>query len=224
MHMKKIDINKWERKVPFDNFIKYTNPIFSLSVRLDVTALCERCLEKGSSFFADMLYIVSHTMNSIEEFRLRLFGGNVVLLDSVNPSYIVMSNAGVIATCRTIYGNGVYETFYDRVREDIERTKRCKTYDKSFNSNSDVDCFYVSCLPWADIISVLNPYDFSNLDNSSIPRVTWGRFVEERGKKMMTIDISAHHALIDGEPVCRAFNEIQKKINDEAFFAHGGTR
>ena len=30
----------------------------------------------------------------------------------------------------------------------------------------------------------------------------------------MTIDIAAHHALIDGEPVCRAFNAMQRMIDE----------
>ena len=70
--MKVINTDEWARRAPYENFIKYTDPIFSLAVRMDVTALCARHAEKGTSFFADMLYMVSRAVNETEEFRLRL--------------------------------------------------------------------------------------------------------------------------------------------------------
>ena len=63
-------------------------------------------------------------------------------------------------------------------------------------------------------MSVNNPYDLKDAENSSIPRLTWGKAVNENGRMKMMMDISAHHALIDGEPVCRAFNIIQNSLND----------
>ena len=210
--MKVINTDEWARRAPYENFIKYTDPIFSLAVRMDVTALCARHAEKGTSFFADMLYMVSRAVNETEEFRLRLRDGNVVLYDVVQPSYIVMTDDGVIVTCRTDYCED-YNEFYARVRADVARMKKSGTRNGSFNHRDDTESFYVSCLPWADIISVSDPYDLADRDNCSIPRITWGKFTDEGGRKKLTMNVSAHHALIDGEPVCRAFNAIQREID-----------
>lgn len=215
--MKKIDINDWARKVPYENFIKYSDPIFSISARLDVTSICEQCAAEKTSFFANMLYVVSYVMNITEEFRLRLRDGEVVCFDAVDPNYIVMTEDGVIVTCRTEYTEDHTE-FYARVRADIDRMKRAGTRNKSFNVSGENNCFYVSCLPWLDFTAVSNPYNLTDPDNCSIPRVTWGKFVDENGRKKMTLDIAAHHALLDGEPVCRVFNTIQDKINQKGFF------
>ena len=51
-------------------------------------------------------------------------------------------------------------------------------------------------------------------ESSSIPRLTWGKYADENGRKKMTFDIAAHHALLDGEPICRAFIKIQNALND----------
>ena len=216
--MKIIDINGWKRKVPYENFIGYTNPVFSLSTRLDVTNLCERCEQNKTSFFVDFLYVVMKCLNSIEEFRLRILNGEVVLYDEIHPSYIVLTDDNVIATCRTQM-QSTYPEFYARARADIEGTKKSKRQEGDFNLNKQNDCFYISCMPWVDLVSVSNPYDFKNAENSSIPRLTWSKFVDENGRKKMTMDISVHHALVDGEPVCRAFVIIQKALDDiENFF------
>lgn len=216
--MKKIDVNNWKRKSPYENFISYTNPVFSLSTRLDVTELYERCKREKTSFFIDFLYIVMKCLNSIEEFRLRILNNEVVLYDEIHPSYIVLTDENVIVTCRTEMSNS-YSDFYRKASEDIAVAKKRKDQDSEFNFNKENNCYYISCMHWVDLVSVSNPYDLKNNDSSSIPRLTWSKFVDESGRKKMMMDISVHHALVDGEPVCRGFIKIQEALNHaEKFF------
>ncbi|MGN1103281.1 MAG: CatA-like O-acetyltransferase [Candidatus Coproplasma sp.] len=215
--MQIIDIQTWKRRVPYLNFINYTNPIFSLSTRLDVTALYDSCKKRGTSFFTDFMFIAVTCLNSVEEFRLRIKDGNVVLYDSISPSYIVMSDDGVIVTCRSA-SCADYAKFYENARRDAELARTNKK-TKEFNDGSN-DVYYISCMPWTDFTSVTNPYDLKDAEASSIPRLTWGKYTEENGRKRLTMDIAAHHALIDGEPICRAFNKIQSAMDDpDKFFA-----
>ena len=211
--MKKIDLDRWKRKIPYENFIGYTNPIFSLCTRLDVTNLYNASKARKTSFFTDFLYVVMKSLNSLEEFRLRILKGEVVLYDVINPSYIVMSDSGVILTCRSEMRDN-YAEFYANVRNDIENTKKSGNSANAFNVTRDNNYFFISCMPWTDLMSVNNPYDLKDAENSCIPRLTWGKAVNENGRMKMMMDISAHHALIDGEPVCRAFNIIQNSLND----------
>lgn len=210
--MQIIDTKNWKRRCVYENFIGYTNPVFSLSTRLDVTALADRCKREGTSFFTDFMFLVSECLNSIEEFRLRLSGDDVVLYEHISPSYIVMSDAGVIVTKRTDCTDG-YKSFYAETRKDIAEAKSLTRPQEKFSDRRN-DCFYISCLPWTDIRSVINPYNLTDREATSIPRLTWGRYSQEGERKMMMFDISAHHALTDGEPLCRAFNLIQNALNN----------
>lgn len=197
--------------MPYENFIRYTNPIFSISTRLDVTELLRRCKAEGTSFFTDFMFLTMKCLNSVEELRIRIKGENVVVYDKIDPNYIVMSDGGVIVTCRSkMYDE--YAEFYTAARSDVDAAKRGK--NEIFNSSSDNDCFFISCMPWLDIASMSNPYDIKNAEQSSIPRLTWSKFTEENGRYKMMMDIAAHHALVDGEPVCRAFNLIQAALDD----------
>jgi chloramphenicol O-acetyltransferase type A len=85
---------------------------------------------------------------------------------------------------------------------------------QQFNVEDYNNYFYVSCLKWTDITSVINPYNYNDAENTSIPRLTWGKVVNKNGRWEMFMDISAHHALIDGEPICRGFTKIQQALNN----------
>lgn len=210
--MKIIDTKSWKRRVPYENFIKYSNPVFSLSTRLDVTDLYERCKKKNTSFFTDFLYIVMKSLNSIEEFRLRIYRGDVVLYDKIKPSFIVLTDDNVIAACRTEMKDG-YAEFYRETRANIEKIKK-EGENAPFGVEQTNDYFFISCMPWTDLTAINNPYDYADAEATSIPRLAWSKCVDENGRKKMTMDIAAHHALIDGEPVCRAFNLIQQHLDN----------
>ena len=213
-----IDTATWKRRSVYRKFIGYTNPVFSLSTRLDVTPLFMRCATRGTSFFTDFLYIVTTCLNDVEEFRLRIADDKVVLFDRVEPSFVVMADDGFIVTART-RGESGYAPFYAATRAAIERARQSS--GAADCGDDSADCFYVSCLPWADIRSIINPYDLKDVCATSIPRITWGAYADNNGRKEMTLDISAHHALIDGEPLCRTFRAIQSAIfgGDEWFAA-----
>ena len=70
--MKIIDVNTWNRKSQYENFIKYSQPTFSLSTRLDVTNLVEYTKKTKKSFFSCFLFFVTKAVNEVEEMRTRL--------------------------------------------------------------------------------------------------------------------------------------------------------
>lgn len=200
-----VDVEKWNRRVPYRNFIGYTDPIFSVGARLDVTELFASSKRRHTSFFSDFAFLISKCLNAVEELRLRIVDGKVVMYDRIDPNYIVMTDGGVICPCRTRMTDG-YPEFYAQSRADIDRVRR-NGGGGVFNCG-DNGVFYMSCLKWLDFASISNPYDHADADGSSIPRLTWGKAVAEGDRVKMSFDIAAHHALVDGEPVCRGINMI----------------
>jgi chloramphenicol O-acetyltransferase type A len=218
--MKEIDVGKWNRKAHYECFSAYSDPIFSMSVRLDVTKLVEYTKKTDTSYFVNFLFIASKCLNEIEGFRLRITEDNrVVEYDVCRPSYIVMNKENVIVTCRSeMYQE--YAKFYQATKADVERAKE-ETDRKTFNVKDEYDVFYTTCLPWVDLTSLKNPYDLKNPAQSSIPRLAWGKFVEKDGKYEMMMDIAAHHALLDGYPMAQAFVNIQKALDNVEEFLRG---
>ena len=212
--MKIIDVETWDRKVPYENFINYTNPVFSLAAPVDVTKLYAYGKSGGTSFFANFLYVVTRSINETEPMRIRIRDDKPVLFDKINASFIVMNDIGVISTCRVGYDKS-YKKFYRGVMAGIESTR--KSRQQVFDDPDKNDLIYVSAIKWLDFTSFSNPYDFKDQARSSIPRVTWGKIKEADNKKFVTLDIAAHHALVDGYPVALVFDKISKYIDDMSF-------
>lgn len=210
--MKVIDVNNWKRKPQYENFIQYTNPIFSVTTRIDVTNLVAYCKKNGVSFFEAFLYIASKSMNEVEEFRLRLLDGKVVLYDKVNPSFVVIREDESIETCLTEMVDDMHE-FCLNARSAIEEVQNGEPKGK-FDNLGGIDKIYVSCLPWIDITTMSNPYNFDNPEQSSIPRIFWGKYVERDGKYDIAFDIAAHHALADGYHAAKVVTLMEQMINN----------
>ena len=211
--MKIIDVNTWNRKSQYENFIKYSQPTFSLSTRLDVTNLVKYAKNNNKSFFSCFLFILTKAVNEVEEMRTRLLDGKPVLYDTVHPSYIVIRDDEVIVTCQTEFTNN-FNSFYENSRNDIAEKKATKGAPP-FESHLGNDVFYISCIPWMDLVSVINPYNYENNEQTSIPRITWGKYVKNAlGRYEMGFDISVHHALIDGFQVSKVVSKITDALND----------
>ena len=216
--MKEIDVSKWDRKAQYDYFGKYTDPIFSLGAHLDVTGLIAYCKEKNRSFFPSFLYIVTESINKVEQFRTRIVGDKVVSFDVTHPSYVVIRDDESIVACITT-ANSDYNAFYESVKKDIAEAKECDA--SAFSKERRLDCIYISCLPWVDFTSMKNPYNYKDAEQTSIPRITWGKYVEKDGRYSMAFDLAAHHAFADGLHAAKLFNNIQAMLDDPTKYLGG---
>lgn len=207
----RIDISTWSRRSQYDNFIRYTHPVFSVVARLDVTGLVHYCKKSGRHFFSEFLYVASRAANEIEEFRTRIDEGEVVRWDYVHPSYIVIREDDSIVTCLTEYVPDC-ERFYEQSRLDIEAAKI--KANEVFNPKIRTDCLYVSCLPWVDLTSFTNPYNFADAAQTSIPRIVWTKYVKEGDRFKMSFSVSAHHAFADGVHAAKLINDVQSLLKE----------
>ena len=212
--MKYIDVENWGRKSQYENFIGYSNPVVSICTTLDVTALVNRCKTDRLSFFSSFLYIVTKCMNEVDEMKLRISGDKVVLPERIHPSYVVLCDSGELRTCRTCYDPD-FGTFYRNSRADIEATRNRES--TVYNERIVLDCFYLSCVPWIRFNSVINPYNFTDKEQTSIPRITWGKYYKNGDAYEINLDISVHHALADGIHIAALVNKIESELADLSF-------
>ena len=208
--MKYIDINSWSRKNQYENFIKYTNPTFSVCSALDVTKLVTYCQKNNISFFSSFMYIVANNVNKVKEMRLRLKDDKVVSFERTHPSYVVLCNGDELRTCKTAFSVD-FSDFYSRTQKDIILTKTNKP--SAFNKDNGTDCFYISSLPWIKFSSITNPYNYQDKEQTSIPRITWGRFYKTDQGFEINFDVSVHHALVDGVHVSNLIKNIENQLN-----------
>ncbi len=212
--MKEIDINSWKRRSHYELFDSYINPSFKVDVRLDMTHFMKNKPE-GDGFFAPFTYLLMAAANKFEGFRIRHVDGKIVIFDSISPSYTVFLENDNFAFKSTEYVES-YKEFLKTMKSDIETAKKLALCDEGkdlYKTNYRADLIYISCLPWLDFLSIENPLPFENKMSMSIPRMNWGKCVEENGKYAMTLSVTANHALIDGYEVCSMINTLQKMLD-----------
>ncbi len=204
--MKKIDLENWKRIKHFNFYKDYDFPHFSITANLNVTKLVNYSRSKRISFFPSFLFVIMKCMNEIENFKYRIRDDEIVVHDLITPSYTVLNEDELYVFCTTEYIDD-YETFIEKVREDIERSKKGHRLEDIPGKD---DLVFVSSLPWTSFTGTTHPIDTKNPD--SFPRVTFGKYFRQDNDFYIPLNIFVHHGLCDGLHVSRLFENIEKYI------------
>lgn len=207
----KIDINNWKGKKHYEWFKTYSNHSYSVTKEIEITKLlsylnsCEK-----TSFFIALLYLITKSLNSIEEMRLRVINNEVYLYDIIHPAYTIMTDEEVFENCDNLYYED-YHKFYYATKEAINKIKK-GVNDNPYNDFTEFNQFYMTCLPWISFTGMIHP--MPNDDSSFVPRICWSKYYERNDKYYISLNINVSHALVDGYPLSKAFLKIEENINN----------
>lgn len=179
--MRIIDIQTWDRKAQWEHFSKMRFPFYHVSFYIDVTPVKAYSKMHGISFYHTLSYLVSEAMNSIENFRYRIRGNEVYLLDRCHPSMTMLKP-----------GSSNFQIVNSRLTDDIpsfcEKTARLFEHQTAFIGGEDIpedECYFIPCLPWIDATGMCSERDLDPDD--SVPRIAWGKYIRmSRGNISMT--------------------------------------
>ena len=205
--MRKIDPNTWPRRDIFDFFSKISNPFYSVTFNVDVTEAYAYAKRSGLSFYYALVYLVTRAINSVEAFRYALVDGELVLLDERSPSFTDLKKGSESFHIVTMPCKGdIAEFCFDAKRRSAGQTTFLST-DKE-----GVDLIYFSCLPWVELTALTNERDFDPDD--AIPRVSWGKFHERDGRKILGMSLELNHRFTDGVHIGKFAEALEKLISE----------
>lgn len=206
--MRRIEYENWPRRELFEFFSALSQPFYSVTFRVDVTRLYDYVKPRGLSFYYALVWLCTRAINSVEAFRVAIEGGKPVLLDERAPSFTDMKKGAENFHIVTMPADmGTLEEF---CRAAAEKSRSQQGFiDPAAESG---ELIYFSCLPWVDITALTNERDFDKDD--SIPRVAWGRYVEENGRKTLGLSLEVSHRLIDGLHIGRFAQELERLISE----------
>lgn len=203
--MKKIDLERWDRREIFDFFSPLSNPFYSVTFRLDVTELYRFCRERGLSFYYTMVFLVTRAVNGTEAFLYTIRGGEVFLLDRREPSFTDRREGEKYFHIVTMPCRGSVEEFCAAAAE------------KSRSLRGFIDCaaesdelIYLSSLPWLDLSSLTNERDLDPDD--AIPRIAWGKYTEENGRRTLGMSVEVNHRFVDGADIGAFAGRLEEMI------------
>lgn len=202
-----VDLATWDRAAAFRLFRSYDRPHWALTTRVDVTRVMA-ARARGVSPFRACMRAVGAGINAVPALRMRLAGDGVTLFDRIDLSMTVPKDDGSFA-----YGYVAWDP--DPVRFDAAcsaAVTAAQAGEIAPNTGARTDLAYLTCLPWLD---------FTHLDNAlpgpedCIPRIAWGRFVQDPGSDRwtMALSVQVHHALVDGRHVADAVSAVQAALD-----------
>ena len=188
----KLDINTWNRKEHFLFFSQMQEPFFGVTVPIDCTRAYAKSKELGVTFFTYYLHKTLVAVNTIEPFRYRIIDNEVYIFDQIDASATILREDKTFAFSWMEYTEDIHE-FAEITKKEIERIKDTTgLITRAFPENQ----IHFSAVPWVNFTSYSHARSFTYPD--SCPKISFGKMIDENGKKTMQMAVHVHHGLMDG--------------------------
>lgn len=207
--MRYIDPGKWKRAKHFEFFRKFKLPHFNICTDVDITNTYSFTRKNKISISAAVLFAVMKTCNSLEEFKYRIKGNRIKVMDIVHPGITVLADNDVYSNTIVNYSEQFIE-FYKEYTSAVEYAKKNIIVGEGQKKRDDL--IYISALPWISFTSVTNPMPGSPAD--SIPRIIWGKQFRREGKILMPFSVQVNHALMDGVHVSKFYFKLSEYLGN----------
>lgn len=193
-------------------FKTFANPCYGLNVKMDVSEVVKYSKETKTSFFVNVLYLITTALNSIEEFKIREVKDEIRIYDTINPTFTVMTDVGIYENAGFKMVDD-YKSFYKIAKEIIEKVKKQTSFKQTYNDSMLFDDYYMTCLPWISIEAMTHPLCENNNESLTVPRLCWDKYRIENGKHVMLLNITVSHCYIDGYTLSKGFAMIQENFD-----------
>lgn len=200
---REVDIENWNRRSAFEFFREFEDPFFNMTAPVDVTRLREVCRDKGYSFSIAALHCSQKALNSIEEFRMRLVKGRLVIFDLVEATQTILLDDESFGFCYFPWREELRD-FDSLGKKQVAKYKELASFDVE---NDRLDLVYYSVIPWVSFTSFKHA---SRIDREqTVPRIVFGKAFEEGSAVKMPVSVEANHIVMDGLHVGRYFERLQ---------------
>lgn len=207
--MEAFAFENWPRKEAYSFFSGISNPFYMVTFRQDVTPLYDFAKAEGLSFYYGMIWACTQALNDVEAFRLTIRDGEIVRLSRRIPSFTDLKPG---AEQFHIVTMDCADDIWQFCREAAQKSHAQEGFlDLSLETD---ELIYLSCLPWVDLTALTNERDLSasGARDDSIPRLAWGRFTEENGRKILGLSLEVNHRFIDGLHIGRFAENLNRRI------------
>lgn len=204
----KLNLDTWNRKEHFLFFSQMQEPFFGITTQIDCTKAYTKAKELGVSFFTYYLYKTLVAVNQTENFRYRIIDKEVYVFDRIDASATILREDKTFGFSLMEYSENLNE-FAETTKTEIERIQNTTGL---VTRDFDINLIHFSAVPWIDFTSYSHARSFTFPD--SCPKVSFGKMVEENGKKTMAIAVHVHHGLADGYHVGQFLTLFQEGMNE----------
>jgi len=209
-----LDLDNWPRRAVFEFYLPFDKPFFNVCTQLDVTNLLTHLRQrKGTSTWLTYHYLALRAANKIEPFRYRVRDGKVLVHDVINGGTTFMLPNETF----TLFYFDYAESFSTFMEDATRAVEKLRTGDWSFSPRHEDDArIHCTTLPWIAFTSFSHARRWGRED--SVPKISFGKFIQQNDRTLMPFSVEVHHSLMDGLHVGRYLALIEEMIaQPEAF-------
>jgi len=207
-----IDLENWERKRLFLNYLGTDLPYIIITANVDVTNALTFAHTHKIPFSLVMVYLSNKTVDSIINYRYRFIDGKPFLIDHTRPMVNHLKKDSDIF----VIGEGPWPcddivTFCRACHEDMEHAKPEYLEERL---SGRLDIINYTSIPWVQYTGFIRTIAHDGVDNA--PKISFGKYFsspEDSGRILMPVSSQTHHGLMDGVHVGRFFAKLQENIN-----------
>lgn len=188
----KLNLETWNRKEHFLFFKQMEEPFFGITTTIDCTVAYQKSKELGVTFFTYYLHKTLSAVNAIEPFRYRILNDEIYIFDRIDASATILREDTTFGFSQIEYANDLPK-FAENVKAEIARIQ---TTQGLFTRDYSENLIHFSALPWINFTSFSHARSFTWPD--SCPKISFGKMMNDDGKKTMSMSIHVHHGLMDG--------------------------
>ena len=203
----KLNLETWNRNEHFLFFKQMEEPFFGITTTVDCTKAYSNCKELEISFFTYYLHKTLQVVNEIENFRYRIIDNEVFIFDRIDASATILREDKTFGFSLIEFAENINE-FAEITKKEIERIQ---TTTGLFTREYPENLIHFSAMPWINFSSFSHARSYTWAD--SCPKISFGKLMEENGKKKMAMSIHVHHGLIDGFHVGEFLNCFQELMD-----------
>jgi chloramphenicol O-acetyltransferase type A len=219
-----LDVANWARRDVFEFFRVFDKPYFNVCTQLDVTnlvALLKRLSEDKSTVTKINVSMAYHYFalriaNEMEPFHYRLRDGKVLVHDVINGGTTVLLPNEAFTLAYFDYDRD-FTRFIDGAMRAVDEIR---SGDGAFRPRHDDDArIHFTVLPWIAFTSFSHARNWRRED--SVPKIAFGKFVQDSQRTLMPFSVEVHHALMDGLHVGRYLNRMADALSHPEEFVLG---
>lgn len=204
-----IDIQNWHRKDQFAFFNRFEEPFFGVTVQVSCGHAYAFAKANKLSFFQYYLHKSLQAANAIESFRLRIQDEQVYVYDTVHASPTINRPDGTFGFSYINYHPN-FNQFSQAAQVEIDKVQNSTGLIPAVSGENVI---HYSSIPWLHFTSLSHARSFSFKD--SIPKISFGKMIDQNGDKIMPMSVHVHHALMDGFHVAAYVDLFQELMSSE---------
>ena len=207
--MRHIDIDNWDRREYFTNYLGKDFPYINVGASVDITELLAFCRKNDLSSYLTLIHAAHTTAYAIENFRYRIKDSVPMICDGMGLSFTYIPEGSELFINVTVDFNEDLNVFHRTAQEQIARQGN----DAGFAAQRGrYDLIYYSAIPWIQYTHLVRTIATLGVDSS--PKLSWGKYFEQGERTLVPFSVQVHHGLMDGYHVGKYYAEVQSLLDE----------